>query len=138
MKLRRHRKFLLAARPLWAVVETAVLSELFVVALLALRPHLPTRVVSQGLLFITGFTALWCALRMRLSPASGLLTRAWHEALAALVPPAQAHRADVSGLMADHGYPHMGGFAVAQLRDCQRYGHHCYGGRRCLVSKCLE
>ena len=76
--------FFLRVHPLQALLEAWLLGGLFLAALLSLRANLQPNVLNQGLFFVSGGAALWCAIRGRM-PRYPKRARHWGwEALIAL------------------------------------------------------
>jgi signal transduction histidine kinase len=60
-------RFFLGARPLQAGLEAWLLGGLLLAGLLALQRHLRTTTLIQGVFFLSGGAALWCAMRINRS-----------------------------------------------------------------------
>jgi signal transduction histidine kinase len=80
-----NASFFLRARPGQALLETWLLGGLLLVGLLSLHEQLPSNVLSQGVFFLTGGAALWCAVRARLPGYPSRLHRWVQEGLLALL-----------------------------------------------------
>jgi hypothetical protein len=76
--------FFLKAHPVRALLEAWLLGGFLLAGLLTLRANLPLNVLTQGVFFLSGGAALWCAIRSREPRGSRRLQRWGQEVLLAL------------------------------------------------------